>query len=55
MRGNSPADPVVIAPELFSLYREVNALTLSPVLTLRPDAGDAERNKVDAMVYPVMY
>lgn len=55
MRGNYPADPAGIAPELFSLNREMNALTLSPVLALGSDAGDTERNKVDAMVYPVMY
>jgi len=55
MRGNCPPDPAGSAPELFSLYREMNTLALSPVLTLEPDAGDTERNKVDAVIYPVMY
>ena len=54
LSGNYPAHPAVIAPRLFSLNREMDALTLSPVLTFGSDAGDAERNKVDAMLYPVV-
>ncbi len=55
MRGNYPADPAGSAPELFPLFREMNTLAFSPVLTPGPDTGDTERNKVDAVIYPVMY
>jgi len=54
MRGNHPANPAV-TPKLFSLHGEMNALTLSPILTPGPDAGDTEGNKVDAVIYPVVY
>lgn len=55
MGGNYPALlPELLRQKLFSLNGEMNALTISPMLTLRSDAGDIERNKVDAMFYPVV-